>query len=77
MIKSHVVSLYGIDGLREHYMPGNRRKGTGVREKKAFESEAEARAFLEAHRGRWDGPSGSVYVCGVCGKWHTASPKRR
>lgn len=71
---SFIVRLFGLDGLREHWMPGNRRRGTPAREKRRFDTEAEAQAFLEAHP-RMKG--GSVYQCGICDQWHTASPERR
>lgn len=70
---SYVVSLYGLDGKREHWMPGNRRRGTGPREKRPFESEAEARAFADASN--W--PQGEVYRCSICEKWHLSKPRRR
>lgn len=71
---SHVVSKYGLEGVREHWMPGNFRRQLPAREKRPFESEADARAFLVEHG---HGPDWSAYVCHVCEKWHVASPKRR
>lgn len=70
---SFIVSHYGLDGLREHFMPGNRRRGTGIRTKRSFEGRPEAQAFLD-RRGWKDNV---IYRCSVCGAWHTASPKRK
>lgn len=72
-LDSYIVSHFGLDGKREHYMPGNRRKGIGIREKRGFASEEAARRFLVDHglkRMR-------VYRCSICDQWHTASPGRR
>jgi hypothetical protein len=71
-LDSYIVSLFGLDGKREHYMPGNRRRGTGVREKRPFDTEAEARAFIEV-----SGWPNRIYQCSICGKWHTAKPARQ
>lgn len=71
--QSYVVSLYGLDGKREHWMPGNRRKGTGPTEKKPFDTQAEAQAFADAS----SFPQGEVYQCSICAKWHLSKPKRR
>ena len=76
-IKSYVVTLYGIEGQRQHFMPGNRRKGTGVREKKPFDTEEEALAFIAKQEGDGWPRGGVAYLCSLCGKWHTASPPRR
>lgn len=69
---SFIVSLYGLDGKREHWMPGNRRRGTPAREKRGFPTEEAAREFC-AERGWFDNP---VYKCSICGEYHTASPER-
>ena len=72
-LDSYVVHLYGLDGKREHWMPGNRKRGLGPREKKPFDTEEEAKAFLVKH-----GHTGfTTYQCSICHKWHTASPPRR
>lgn len=74
-LKSYVVELYGlVDGKRAHWMPGNRRKGTGAREKYGHETESAARAWL-IERGR--GLDWSVYRCPICSKFHVASPVRK
>lgn len=70
---SYIVSLYGLDGKREHWMPGNHRTGQGPREKRPFSSEEAALAFVTKN----SRPNSTVYQCGVCGFWHTASPKRQ
>lgn len=70
---SYIVSLYGLDGKRQHWMPGNRRRGTGPREKRSFPTEADASTFAAEHCR----VGTTVYRCSICGDWHTASPKRR
>lgn len=70
---SFVVSLYGIEGKREHWIPGNRKRGTEAHEKRGFANEEEALGHIKIHfKGR-----GTTYQCSICGKWHTASLKRR
>lgn len=71
-LKSFIVSHFGLDGKREHWMPGNRRKGTEPREKVSYASEEEARQAMEKNL-----PGGSYYQCSICNAWHIASPKRR
>lgn len=66
---SYVVRRDGIDGQREHWMPGNFRRGTGPREKRGYDTEQEAREHLNG--------SGSVYQCPICDKWHRASEPKR
>lgn len=68
---SFIVSHYGLDGQREHMMPGNRRRGTPARAKRGYSTEAEAREAMERNR-----PGGSVYRCSICDDWHMAIPAR-
>lgn len=72
MIESYVVRRDGLDGKREHWKPGNTRRGTGPTEKRSFDSEAEAQTFADASN--W--PQGTVYQCSICEKWHLSSPRR-
>ena len=65
-IESFVVVRDGLQGKREHWVPGNFRRGTPPREKRAF---ATAKAALEALRDR----PGKVYTCSICDRWHIAS----
>ena len=73
MPDSYIVSLYGLDGKREHWMPGNRRRGTPAREKRRHATEADARAAMERN---FPAKNGRVYQCSICGDWHIASPER-
>lgn len=70
-LRSTVVTRFGLDGRREHWMPGNRRRSTGAREKRRYTSEQEAREAMEINL-----PGGSYYQCSICSDWHIASPKR-
>lgn len=72
--KSFIVDKFGLGGKREHWVPGNRKKGTGPKPKRAFSSESDARAHL-IERGR--GLDWAVYRCSMCEKFHIASPTRR
>jgi hypothetical protein len=70
---SYIVSLYGLDGLREHWTPGNRKTGKPATAKRTFASEAEAQTFIDERphlqRPTRRGPMG-VYRCGICGCVH-------
>lgn len=70
---SWIVSHYGLDGAREHWVPGNRRRGTEAKEKRAFQTREEAEAFI-ADRSHPQKPSFrgemGAYQCSVCGAWH-------
>lgn len=70
---SYIVERYGLEGLREHWMPGNYRRGSGPREKRPFDNESDGRCFL-IEQGY--GPEWSVYPCSICHKYHVASPRR-
>lgn len=70
---SFVVSFFGLDGVRQHWVPGNRRRNRPAREKRRFPSEADARTFIEE---RHLAPASRVYRCSICDDWHLASPAR-
>jgi hypothetical protein len=69
---SYVVTLYGIDGLRHHFLPGNRRRRTGIKAKRGFAKEADALAYAAEHNLK----GFTTYLCPTCDQWHLASPKR-
>lgn len=73
-IDSYVVERDGLVGVREHWMPGNYRRGTPAREKRPFENEPDARAFLIEHG---HGPDWRIYRCHVCSKYHVSKPERK
>ena len=55
---SFIVSKFGLDGVRQHYMPGNRRTGAGMREKRPFDTEDDATDFIVALNERETGQRG-------------------
>lgn len=67
-----IVSRFGLDGKRQHWVPGNRRRGTGATEKRPFASEEAARTFIDQQRRQ----GFTAYLCEICERWHIASPKR-
>lgn len=69
-IDSYVVTRDGLHGKREHWMPGNVRRGTGPREKRPFDSEQDAAEALGERAGR-------AYQCSICEKWHLASEPKQ
>lgn len=72
-LDSFVVSFYGLEGIkRQHWIPGNRRRGLGIREKRHYHTQEEALA-----RSAHVNPGARAYQCGVCGFWHATSRKRR
>lgn len=78
--RSFAVTYWGLDGVREHWTPGNRRTGKSPTEKRAFASEAEALAFIadrpHLQAQSYRGPMG-VYRCSVCGEFHIGRKERR
>lgn len=78
-LDSFIVSHYELDGLREHWMPGNRRTGRLATEKRAFASLAEAEAFIADRphlQGRTYRGAMGAYRCGVCGAFHIGRRER-
>ena len=78
-IPSFIVTHYGLDGVREHWTPGNRKTGKPATEKRAFATEAEALTFI-AERPYLQQPSYrgemGAYRCGICGAFHIGRGSR-
>jgi hypothetical protein len=76
---SYIVALYGLEGKREHWVPGDRRRGKPATEKRAFASEAEAQAFIDdrphLQKPSYRGAMGP-YRCSVCNFFHIGRRER-
>lgn len=67
---SFIVSKYGLDGLRQHWIPGNRRRNLPPREKRQFATRVAALAWIAANPNAGAPRGLHCYRCWICGQWH-------